>query len=87
MVRTQVQLTEDQALELRGLAARRGQSMADLIREGVSLVLRLRSGATLDERRQRAINASGTCRFGAADVAENHQAYFAEAVRRKDADR
>ena len=84
MVRTQVQLTEEQALELRELAARRRQSVAELVREGVSLVLRSKGGATLDERRRRALAASGSCRFGATDVAERHQAYFADAIQEEE---
>ena len=40
MVRTQIQLTKQQSATLRKLAASRGVSAAELIRQGVDLYLR-----------------------------------------------
>ena len=76
MVRTQIQLTEEQAQALKALAARDGVSMAALVRLGVDFVL----GETEDaERRRRALEAIG--RFSSAhhDVARRHDAYLDEA--------
>ncbi len=39
MVRTQVQLVEEQVAALRRISAETGRSMADLVREGVKLCL------------------------------------------------
>ena len=47
MVRTQIQLTEEQARRLKALAAEQGVSMAELIRRSVDTVLN-------GERRQEA---------------------------------
>jgi len=58
MVRTQIQLTEDQALTLKTLAARRGVSVAELIRQAMEEYLereRSRRQSLLD----RAPHASG----------------------------
>lgn len=76
MVRTRIQLTEEQAQALKALAARDGVSMAALVRLGVDCVI----GGTEDaERRRRALEAIG--RFSSAhhDVARRHDAYLDEA--------
>lgn len=78
MVRTQIQLDEDQARRLRALAARRGVSIARLVRE--ALDAHLRGGAVEDpaERRRRALTVIGRFRSGRHDVARRHDAYLAE---------
>ncbi len=78
MVRTQVQLTEDQLRQLKRLAAERGVSIAELVREGVDAVLQS-SGVDITERRRRAIAAIGCFRSGKTDVSERHDDYLAEA--------
>ena len=81
MIRTQIQLTEAQAEVLKRLARERRVSMAALIREAVDeLVSR---GSERDVRWERAMSVVGKYRDreGATDVAENHDRYFAEAVR------
>lgn len=76
MIRTQVQLTEEQAGELKRLAAERGVSMAQLIREGVDSTLR-GAGSARDWDRARSV--LGKYRSGAADVSEQHDRYLADA--------
>ncbi len=80
MVRTQIQLTEEQARALKELAALRQVSMAELIRQGVDTVIR--SATAVDEaaRIQRAIEAAGKFRSGKKDVSEHHDDYLAEAI-------
>jgi len=80
MVRTQIQLTEAQAARVRALAVQRGQSVAEVIREAVDLVLGSQTEVDRDERRRRALSAIGSCPFGAEDIAERHDDYFADAV-------
>jgi len=76
MVRTQVQLTESQASALKRLAEARGCSMAELVREGVELVLRSSAQMSDEERRRRAFAACGRFRSGHGDVAERHDEYL-----------
>jgi len=78
MVRTQIQLTERQARELKRLAAAQGRSMADLIRISVDKLL-AQPGAQEDaRRRERALGAAGRFNSGIADIAQNHDRYLAE---------
>jgi predicted DNA-binding protein len=75
MVRTQVQLTEEQARRLRRVAADRGVSMAAVIREAIDRGLEIDADAS---RRARAISAIGGFRSGQSDIAEDHDRYLAE---------
>ena len=81
MVRTQIQLTEAQAQALREEAARQGRSMAELIRDGVDRLLGS-GGVSREERKRRALAASGKFHSGLKDIARNHDRYLAEAFRR-----
>ncbi len=75
MIRTQIQLTEAQARALKKLAAERGVSMAELIRQGVERVL---ADGDPRERRRRALAVLGTFEGGPPDVSTNHDKYLAE---------
>ena len=79
MVRTQIQLTEKQARMLRGLSKVKKVSMAELIRQGVELLLR-NSSVDVDERRKNAIQAIGRFNSGAQDTSEKHDKYLNEAL-------
>jgi predicted DNA-binding protein len=78
MIRTQIQLTEEQAGRLKQLAADRGISMAEVVREAVDEKL---SGGRDEARWQRALAVVGKFRDreGKTDVAERHDDYLAEA--------
>jgi len=78
MIRTQVQLTNDQMRALRELARREDAPMAELIRRAVDFWLRAASPVSLDERRRRAIAAARGFHSGAADLSERHDDYLAE---------
>ncbi len=78
MVRTQIQLSERTAKRLKTLAAERGISMAELVRESVEQYLARLSHSSSDERRNRAIAAAGRFRAEEADLAEEHDRYLAE---------
>lgn len=75
MVRTQIQLTHEQAEHLRRLAAAQGVSLAALIREAVDGLVgeRLR-----DERLARARRAVGAGASGRRDVSERHDEHLTE---------
>jgi Arc/MetJ-type ribon-helix-helix transcriptional regulator len=78
MIRTQIQLTEEQAAGLKRLAAERGVSMAEVVREAVDEKL---SGDQHEARWQRALGVIGKFRDreGKTDVAERHDDYLADA--------
>lgn len=78
MVRTQIQLTEKQAEELKRLASIRGVSMAELIRQGVQMLLRSAKTVDLEERRKRALGVIGRFRSGRSDLSKKHDEHLAE---------
>jgi hypothetical protein len=80
VLRTQIQLTEEQARALREMAAREGRSMADLIREGVEAIIRRRRRPDREELERRALEVVGRFSSGLPDVAERHDDYFAESI-------
>ena len=80
MVRTQIQLTELQARELKKMAAREGVSMAEVIRKAVDA--RIREGVSevpWEERVRRAMAVMGKFHSGLKDVSRRHDHYLAEA--------
>lgn len=76
MRRFQVQLTDEQARDVRSLARENGVSVSEIMRRGADEMIRL-GGATHRERMERALAASGMISDG-ADVAERHDEYLAE---------
>ncbi len=77
MVRTQIQLTEEQARALKAAATRQGVSMAELIRQGVDRILEEQERAE-KWRRASALLGRYTDRDGATDVSVNHDKYLDE---------
>jgi len=80
MVRTQIQLTEEQARRLRKLARHEGLSLAEVIRRCVDRTLN-EQAQTRAELYRRAATVIGRHRDreGAHDVAERHDRYLDEA--------
>lgn len=66
MIRTQVQLTEEQVRALKEIALQENASIADLTRNAILMT----------ERRHRALAVVGRCRSGQADVSERHDEYL-----------
>lgn len=79
MIRTQVQLTEEQARALRNLASTRQVSVAELIRQSVGALIRSAREINIEERRRRAIAAAGRFHSGASDISAKHDEYLGEA--------
>ena len=77
MIRTQIQLTEEQAAKLKRLANERDVSMAEVIREAVD---RLPDRDDRAERFARALAVAGSGRDveGKTDVAVRHDEYLAD---------
>lgn len=80
MVRTQIQLTDDQARQLKQLASSSGRSMADLVREGVEALLQDRRQPGRAELMQRAARVFGTFRSRTGDLSTQHDVHFSDAV-------
>lgn len=79
MVRTQIQLTEEQARKVKKIAASRGVAMAEVIRDAVEGAIRSNAGTVSEERRTHAFEIVGKFRSGKKDVSKKHDAYLAEA--------
>jgi len=79
MIRTQVQLTEEQANAVKRVAAERGVSMAEVLRELVDAHL---TESPSSDRRKRAIGVIGRHRSGRHDVSREHDQELAEAFTR-----
>jgi Arc/MetJ-type ribon-helix-helix transcriptional regulator len=75
MVRTIIQLPEDQAAALAQEARRRGVSKAAVVREALKSLLAREGGDTAVEK---ALGAAGSGASGVGDLAERHDAYLAE---------
>ncbi|WP_117238484.1 ribbon-helix-helix domain-containing protein [Thermus sediminis] len=81
MVRTQVQLPEDQLVRLRAKALEEGVSLAELVRRAVERYLLEEENGGYEERARRALEAVGRFASGAKDVSEAHDQYLDEAFR------
>ena len=81
MVRTQIQLSEEQAKAIKRIAAAQGTSMAEVIRRAVNGVIIFSPAGDGNERHQRAIEIVGKFRSGKRDVSKNHDRYLTEAYR------
>lgn len=79
MIRTQIQLTEEQAHALRELAASQGVSMAEVVRRGIEEVLRERRLPSRAEARRRALAVAGRFRSGRPDLGRDHDRELADA--------
>ena len=79
MIRTQIQLTEEQAKKVKKIAAHRGVPMAEVIRDAIERVIRSNAGTIPEERRKRALGIVGKFRSGKSDVSRKHDAYLTEA--------
>lgn len=79
MVRTQIELTEQQAAELQKRAAAQGLSLSEMIRRGIDVYLASsQPAAASDLQRRRAMDAAG--RFaGPKDLSSEHDRHLAEA--------
>lgn len=79
MIRTQIQLTEDQAKELKKIAQSRHLSVAELIRKAVDTVIKSNTVVNAEERHKRAMEIVGKFSSGKHDVSKKHDLYLTEA--------
>ena len=76
MVRTQIQLTEKQSEALKKLARRKKVSVAELIRQSISFLLRPGIEADLDDYRREARQIAGRYHSGHKDISEKHDEHL-----------
>lgn len=81
MVRTQIQLTEEQQTALRELAAATGRSVAELVRDAIERTLSAHSRPTRHEMVRRAAGVAGRFSSGSPDGSSDHDHHLAEAYR------
>jgi predicted DNA-binding ribbon-helix-helix protein len=79
MVRTQIQLTENQAKALKEIAQSRHLSVAELIRKAVDTVIKSNTVVNAEERHKRAMEIVGKFSSGKRDVSKKHDLYLTEA--------
>ncbi len=79
MIRTQVQLTQEQAHILKELAHQEQVSLAELMRQALDYWLQNRRVLPDTEARRRARAVVGRFRSGRTDVSERHDEHLAEA--------
>lgn len=80
MVRTQIQLTEEQVKVLKKLAISRHVSIAELIRRAVDTMIKTSTIIDPEERVKRARAIIGKFSSGKRDVSKKHDSYFAESL-------
>jgi hypothetical protein len=76
MIRTQIQLTEEQAAAAKELAQREGRSLADVVRESLEIYLRSRGIVDRADLKRRALAAPGRFRSGSGDLATAHDRHL-----------
>lgn len=77
MIRTQIQLEEDQMQWLRQKASEKGISISQLIREGLTLY-RASEERLPEDKKKRAMAAVGRFESNVTDISEKHDAYLSE---------
>lgn len=85
MIRTQIELTEQQADALRELSGREQVPLSELVRRSIDRMLcpvEPASGDQLQERRRRALSAVGRFASGRPDGSERHDELAADAFKR-----
>ncbi len=79
MIRTQIQLTEEQLTTLRGLARQEERSVADLVRQSIAEYLVRQPRVDRAERVRRARSLIGRYRSDCPDLAAHHDRHLDDA--------
>ncbi|MEJ2099383.1 MAG: ribbon-helix-helix domain-containing protein [Desulfobacterales bacterium] len=83
MLRTQIQLKEEQMEWLRSKARTKGISVSQLIRESIKFY-QAHEEHLPEDRKKKALEAVGRFSSGTSDVSERHDDYLAEAYAKED---
>jgi hypothetical protein len=76
MIRTQIQITEEQLTALNELASKQQISLDDLIRQSIDNLIRTISITYDIDKRQRAFSIAGSFRSGLKDLSREHDKYL-----------
>ena len=80
MLRTQIQIEEDQINWLRDRAREKGVSVSQLIREGVEFYRKYEDRLP-EDKKKKALAAIGRYASGVSDISEKHDDYLAKAFK------
>ena len=83
MLRTQIQLKEEQMEWLRSKARTKGISVSQLIRESIKFY-QTHEEHLPEDRKKKALEAVGRFSSGTSDVSERHDDYLAEAYKKEE---
>ena len=83
MLRTQIQLKEEQMEWLRSKARTKGTSVSQLIRESIKFY-QTHEEHLPEDRKKKALEAVGRFSSGTSDVSERHDNYLAEAYKKEE---
>ena len=78
MVRTQIQLTEEQSERLKEIAEQENVSMAELVRRAIDHWLTVAAPMSVTERKRRSLAVIGKYHSGLSDLAVDHDQYLNE---------
>jgi hypothetical protein len=78
MVRTQIQLTEDQAKALKRIAGARHLSVAELIRRAVDAMIKTSLSVDPEEKLKRSLEIAGKFGSGKRDISKKHDFYLSK---------
>jgi predicted transcriptional regulator len=78
MVRTQIELTDEQAMALREIAEHEGRSVEEVIRQSVDVYAASRKLRTSMERREAAMAIAGRFHSGVTNLGTDHDDYLTE---------
>jgi len=78
MIRTQIQLTEEQSRKLKKIARTKDVSVAELIRRSVDRFLEAQADPSYEERKRRVLELAGKYASGVSDTSVHHDEYLAD---------
>lgn len=78
MIRTQIQLPEDQFRLLKEIALRKKVSMAEVIRQSIEVYIHNAGEPTLDDKYEQLLSVVGKYTSNITDLSTNHDDYLAE---------
>ena len=79
MIRTQIQITEEQAARLRNMSSERRQPIAELIRMSIDCFLQKEAGLSGERKRAKAKGVAGRFASTLTDASAEHDRYLEEA--------
>jgi Arc/MetJ-type ribon-helix-helix transcriptional regulator len=82
MIRTQIQLTTEQARDLKKLALARQASVSELVRKAVDDLIKSKTRADTREIKEKALEILGKYRSRKKDISKKHDVYLVEAFRK-----